>query len=31
MGRWITILVILAIGYFAGVKFPQLAAKLGVA
>jgi hypothetical protein len=30
-GRIITILVILAIGYFLGVKFPQIAGRLGIA
>lgn len=29
--RFVTIVIILAIGYFLGVKFPQLAAKIGVA
>lgn len=29
--RALTILVVLAIGYFLGVKFPGLAARLGLA
>lgn len=31
MGRWLTILIILLIGYFIGVKWPVLAQKIGVA
>lgn len=30
MNRWITILIILAIGYVLGIKFPQLGAKVGL-
>lgn len=31
MGKFVPILIILVIGYFIGVKFPQFAAKLGIA
>lgn len=31
MSRLIPILIILAIGYVLGVKFPQLAGKIGIA
>ena len=30
-GRLVTVLVILAVGYILGVKFPQLAGKIGIA
>lgn len=31
MSRLVPILVILAVGYILGVKFPQIAAKVGIA
>lgn len=31
MPNILTIVIILAVGYFLGVKFPQFAAKVGVA
>lgn len=31
MSGWFTIIIILAIGYVVGVKYPQLAQKVGIA
>lgn len=31
MSRYLTIILILAVGYFLGVKFPGIAARFGLA